>query len=72
MVISKLVRDSTGDKSRGAGNSHSHSQNVQLPEASTCDKHLYLPEYHTIEEVRLELESPGGVTGRWWVGSKLV
>jgi hypothetical protein len=22
-----------------------------LPEASTCDKHLYLPEYSTIEEV---------------------
>lgn len=44
MLISKLTRPrGSSGKRKGGG--------PMLPEASTCDKHLYLPEYSSSEEV---------------------
>jgi hypothetical protein len=45
MLISKLSRD------RGGAKGKKDAAALLLPEASTCDKHLYLPEYNSIDEV---------------------
>jgi hypothetical protein len=41
MTIAKMIK-----KKRSGGN-----EGVLLPEAQTCDKHLYLPEYTSLAEV---------------------
>lgn len=41
MTISKMSRYKVSAAGSGV-----------LPEASTCDKHLYLPEYASLDEVR--------------------
>jgi hypothetical protein len=49
MTIGKMWKPYVAKKEPAAANK------PRLPEASTCDKHLYLPGYRTLDEVYCSL-----------------